>query len=266
MKPWFKIRETTSPDSTWRRAGIELSTGGGMFEADPKKPNVLCIALWKKTWWIDVPRILKPRAKVVHSSNPATVPWIDYITREYGFMFHETDVHVHYGVQTGSWSASDKKNSDHVLVFTYPWSNQRQISNLQLSLDLSQSMPVEDWKQLDNPDYSMKYKERVQHIPVQGYADIREFADNDGQVINARLSVAECKYSRGQGFWKFLSWFPNGMKTYRHLELIFDSEIGPEKGSYKGGTVGMSIPMDPKLDTVDTAWMTFLINHRNRKR
>lgn len=54
----------------------------------------------------------------------------------------------------------------------------------------------------------------------------------------ATCYLEETFYERGTGWFKWLGYFMK--KTYRRLQINFDKEVGREKGSYKGGTLGTS--------------------------
>jgi len=75
-------------------------------------------------------------------------------------------------------------------------------------------------------------------------AVVFEFDDFDGKRINATTRIEERQWERGVGYFKWLRWFYKS-KIVRSLDIEFSEEVGPEKGSYKGGTVGHSIDMLP---------------------
>jgi hypothetical protein len=68
------------------------------------------------------------------------------------------------------------------------------------------------------------------------------FEDYDGEMIVATCIVEEREWHRGEGSFKWLRWF-YPKKIRRSLDLHFSSEVGPEKGSWKGGTIGHGIEM-----------------------
>lgn len=70
------------------------------------------------------------------------------------------------------------------------------------------------------------------------------FEDYDGQQITATTFIEERQWERGEGRFKWLSWFYKPM-IRRELNLEFSSEVGREKGSWKGGTIGHGIDMLP---------------------
>lgn len=69
-----------------------------------------------------------------------------------------------------------------------------------------------------------------------------KFADYDGEEIVAACRIEEREWRRGVVYFKWLRHFHPGI-IRRCLEMTFDKESGPEKGSYKGGITGTSIDM-----------------------
>lgn len=68
------------------------------------------------------------------------------------------------------------------------------------------------------------------------------FEDYDGDMIVATCRIEEMEWHRGEGWFKWLKWlFPR--KIRRSLDLQFSAEVGPEKGSWKGGTTRHGIEM-----------------------
>lgn len=71
-----------------------------------------------------------------------------------------------------------------------------------------------------------------------------KFQDFDGQMIIATCMIEEREWHRGRGWFQWLKYFYKP-KIRRSLDLKFSEEVGPEKGSWKGGTVGHGIDMLP---------------------
>lgn len=70
------------------------------------------------------------------------------------------------------------------------------------------------------------------------------FEDYDGEMIVATCLVEEREWSCGEGWFSWLRFFHQN-KVVRSLTIRFSHEVGPEKGSHKGGTVGHGIDMLP---------------------
>jgi len=71
-----------------------------------------------------------------------------------------------------------------------------------------------------------------------------EFEDYDGKKIVAATHIEEREWKRGTGWFKWLSLIWSN-KVSRSLDIRFSEEVGPEKGSWKGGTLGHGIEMLP---------------------
>lgn len=78
----------------------------------------------------------------------------------------------------------------------------------------------------------------MEKCPVQHFG----FEDFDGEMIVATCMIEEREYHRGEGWFKWLKFFWPA-KINRCLDLKFSAEVGPEKGSWKGGTTGHGIDM-----------------------
>lgn len=70
------------------------------------------------------------------------------------------------------------------------------------------------------------------------------FEDHDGEKLVATTLIEEREWHFGAGWFKWLSLF-RPRKIRRSLDISFSGETGPEKGSWKGGTVGTGIDMLP---------------------
>jgi hypothetical protein len=70
------------------------------------------------------------------------------------------------------------------------------------------------------------------------------FEDYDGELIVATCTIEEREFRKGSGWFKWLRWF-TAPKINRGLDLDFSAEVGPGKGSWKGGTIGHGINMLP---------------------
>jgi len=92
-----------------------------------------------------------------------------------------------------------------------------------------------------------------------------KFADYDGEEIIATCHIEEREWRRGVGWFKWMRHFWPGI-TRRCLEMTFDKETGPEKGSYKGGTTGTSIDMR-EGETPEAAFRRYCSqNHKSKYR
>jgi hypothetical protein len=154
----------------------------------------------------------------------------DVFPREYGFRYTEGTLHLHFGPQTHDSTTTKSK-----CIFL-PWQNWRFI---RLSLyDLSGK---HFWTERENERAAWEAGQAVERAcPKERF----EFDDYDGKRIVATTHIEEREWRFGTGWFRWLSWF-RPARVSRYLEIEFNAEVGPEKGSWKGGTIGSSIEMLP---------------------
>lgn len=218
----FKLSEYTSNSHSYFAFGLKTP-----YERDIPNHSTLHICLFRHAWWIDIPPILKPKA--VQKEK-----YVDYIQRDYGFVFTDDALHIHYGIQPGCWSSTDKKNSDHTKVFFYFWKERRR-----------------EYVRFLNPDGTLFEEYRNKPNGVSNFDKLRDaekrvpkvkikFNDYDGEEITATCHIELTKYRLGG--YKWFKWYGYLRKPefYRRVQFTFDKETGYEKGSWKGGTTGHS--------------------------
>lgn len=150
--------------------------------------------------------------------------------REYGFSLSEGNLHVHFGAQTHDSRTDQNK------VFFLPWRHWRHIRRSLYDLKGDHF-----WTEWEGDRHAWSATQAVKDAcPKMRF----EFEDFDGQRITATAHIEEREWHFGTKFCRWLSWFRRPM-IRRDLELDFSAEVGPEKGSWKGGTVGHSIEMLP---------------------
>lgn len=150
--------------------------------------------------------------------------------REYGFTVADRVLHLHYGPQTHD-SRSTKSR-----CWFLPWCNWRHIRHSMYDLKGRHF-----WTEWDGDRPAWEAQQAVKNAcPVARF----EFADYDGQRIVATTRIEEREWRLGTGWFRWLSWFVKP-KIYRTLDLEFSAEVGPEKGSWKGGTLGHGTEMLP---------------------
>ena len=246
---------------------LELMTPYEYYEKYPY--NVLVFHLLYPCVYIKIPQILKPRKKIVsyidsqNRKNPIKKQYTEFIQRAYGILFFEDTIHVHYGIQPGCWSIDDKKNSDHVKVFYWPW-NYRHVRHDYYDIFQTEKISEAEFRRLPH-SYDIRGPEESWFISeFPGCYLHFNFLDSyDNTEIRAKVNVEEREWRRGLGFFKFLGLFPPFRKVRRYLNIEFEKETGPRKGSWKGGTMGCSIEMKPG-ETVTEAWDRFCIEEKKR--
>ncbi len=89
--------------------------------------------------------------------------------------------------------------------------------------------------------------------------------DFDQQSVVATCTITEMEWHRGEGWFKWLK-FLYSPKIRRSLDLAFNAEVGPEKGSWKGGTTGHGIDM-LKGETAEDAFKRYCeMEHSSKNR
>jgi hypothetical protein len=150
--------------------------------------------------------------------------------REYGLFVSDGTLHAHYGSQTHDSTTTKGK------CYFLPWRNWQHIRHSLYDLQGNHF-----WTEWEGDRHNWAAITAVKDAcPKVGF----EFEDFDGQRITATTHIEEREWHFGTGICRWLSWFTKP-KIRRDLALEFSSEVGPEKGSWKGGTTGHSTDMLP---------------------
>jgi hypothetical protein len=151
-------------------------------------------------------------------------------SREFGFTFVDGNLHTYFGPQTHDSRTTKSK------VFFLPWRNSRFIRHSLFDLK-GEHFHTEFESARNAWEATTAVRDACPKVRF-------EFDDFDGQRIVASTYIEEREWRFGTGLFRWLSWFRKPQIS-RSLNLDFSSEVGPEKGSWKGGTVGHSIEMLP---------------------
>lgn len=154
----------------------------------------------------------------------------DVFPREYGFHFSEGTLHLHFGPQTHDSTTTKSK-----CIFL-PWRNWRHVRR-----SLYDTKGEHFWTERDNERPAWEAGRAVEAACPKARFD---FDDYDGKRITATTHIEEREWRFGTGLFKWLSWFRRPL-IRRSLDLAFSDEVGPEKGSWKGGTIGTGFEMLP---------------------
>lgn len=227
-KFWF----ITYAKSSWNPIRLVWSSGGG---DDEEIGNTLTGYAFGWVARAPVPNVVRP-FKIKHSAKTwgaETVArmgrdwYYEVFPREYGFSLNDGFLQLFLGAQTHD-SVTTQLWCAHL-----PWTQWRFVRR--------------SWYGIDGKHFwtegSEKWEERQrmrEAVPKVAF----EFSDYDGKTIIATTSIEEFEWKFGEGWFKWLSVFRKP-KIRRSLNLEFSEEVGPEKGSWKGGTVGHSIAMLP---------------------
>lgn len=152
--------------------------------------------------------------------------------REYGFTFSDGNLHTYFGAQTHDSRTDQNK------VFFLPWTNWRHIRRSLYDAKGEHFFTERDGERRRNAWAATSAVEAA--CPKVRF----DFDDFDGQRITATTHIEEREWRFGTGLFRWLSLFRK-RKVSRCLCFEFSAEVGPEKGSWKGGTVGHSIEMLP---------------------
>lgn len=222
---------------TWSRScgsgyGFMLDSGG---DDEGVQACSLRLYLGAYVLIVELPNFIPPY-RVRHQAttwDAATIARMgrDYYftshSREYGLKTFQGDIHVHYGAQTHD-SLTDRSR-----VFFLPWRHWRYVGTSYYGPggEYLRTFGNGEWEE------ELKFKNA---LPTLNF----KFEDFDGKVIEAKTLIEERKWLFGKGWCSWLSWFRK-QKVRRDLDIQFSEEVGPEKGSWKGGTTGHSIEMLP---------------------
>lgn len=189
------------------------------------------------TLLIELPNLI-PDFRIKHRAttwDAATVArmgrdyYFETFPREYGFTFTGGgDLHTYFGPQTHDSTTTRSK------VYFLPWRNWRFICQRWYGVNgelLRTGGRRGEW----DADYEFQ-----RGMPKAAF----EIDDYDGKRIRATTHIEEREWHFGTGWCKWLSLFRRKM-VRRDLSIEFSEEVGPEKGSWKGGLVGTSIEMLP---------------------
>lgn len=221
---------------TWRPFAIVLSSG-----SDEREQPGCCIRFqaFGATMICELPPIIKPWRRWVDLRNAEWAKgdgYWDGHPREYGFTLSDGHLSVKLGAQT-----MDSSTTQDWGCFL-PWTQWRHVRHSLYGLQgehfwtepqagASGKLGGSSWE---------AYRAAKDACPVVEFA----FKDFDEQELVATTRIEEREWRFGTGWFKWLSWFRR-RKVRRSLDLEFSGETGPEKGSWKGGTVGTGIDMLP---------------------
>lgn len=147
--------------------------------------------------------------------------------REFGFTIHDGHLSVSFGRQSHDSSTEQRWG------MFLPWTQWRHVrhSFYDLNGNFFAHVPDRDWEARRNLEDA---------CPARRF----EFLDFDGERITASTRIEEREWRFGEGRFKWLSLFRRP-KIRRSLDLKFSAEVGPRKGSWKGGTIRHGCDMQP---------------------
>lgn len=247
----FRLKENHTYEKGDVHFGFWLQTRNS--DSD-RKSNLVNIKFWRKSYWFEIPELIQPRLKLVKYKDRDNNPrqYHETIEKSYGFSADKTSLHVHYGIQPGSWSRDDPKNSDHSKVFFYPWTEHDMVRHDYFNEDGSLAYAT---KQSNGRKYFDQLEEARKAVQKKHFS----FNDYDGEALVATCYIEEREWRRGIGFFKFLRLLIKP-KIRRSMNIEFSGETGSRKGSWKGGTIGHSIDTS-KGETMLSAFTRYAEEH-----
>lgn len=223
-------------------------------EGEDSGINSLRISIGTRTLILALPQIIKPwrhwvdTTKYGWSDNPKGGYW-DVHERAYGIGFHQAGtvggaIHlsVMYGPQTHD-SSTEKRWGCFL-----PWTEWRHVRWSLYDLDGKHF-----WSEIDSETRGVNRlgdrfrRERYEiRRSWEEMCPKRKFLirDHDGAEIVVATKIEEREWRKGTGWFTWLSWFKRPI-IHRSLDLAFEHEVGPEKGSWKGGLMGTGFAMLP---------------------
>lgn len=226
----FHFGPVTYGRTSWRPWRMVWSSGGG---EDESSRNSLTVYAFGWVAQLFLPHILRPyRVRHFPAWDVATIQrlgrdWYEEISpREYGFCLSDGHLVIYLGRQTHDSSTTQSWSC------FLPWTQWRHVRRSFYGLDGELFVTIPSGTGWDAE------REMSKSCPTVSFA----FVDYDGQRIVAKTHIEEYEWLRGTGWFRWLSLLCRP-KISRSLSLDFSAEIGPEKGSWKGGITGHGIDM-----------------------
>lgn len=235
----MKVEKVTG----WNPYGITLESAN---PDDDRDYSQIVIYAFRRRVELRIPSIIKPY-RVRHQAttwDAATIArmgrdwWEEKFPREYGFRLSGDFLQVFLGHQTHS--SEDTQSWSCFL----PWTQWRHVR-----FSLYDTTGAHFWTQLererrkargDGMRMLAEQNEAEKACPKVSFV----FRDYDGSVITAATHIEEREWLRGEKWCRWLSWFCQP-KVRRSLDIEYSAEVGPRKGSWKGGTIGCGIDLLP---------------------
>lgn len=222
----------------WRPLSIVLSSG------DDEHPG--CALTLRAFGWsvrVRLPNVIEPhRTKITAQSwDAATIArmgrnwYFEVHPREFGFHLNDGFLQVFLGAQTDD-SLTTRSWSKFL-----PWTQWRHIRR---SLFDEQGRHfVTEWDRARGFPLRDSWAAQVAaHEACPAVRFLIEDGDGTRVVVTTRIEEREWRF--GTGAFRWLSVFRRPM-IKRALDIDFAAEVGPDKGSWKGGLRGTSIEMLP---------------------
>lgn len=231
---------TVGRSDGWRPWRLILSSSHDEYAGEDGR-DVCYLTAWAFGWIVRMalPLLFQPH-RIKHQAvywDAATIErmgrdwYYETFPREYGFSYDNGFLHLFLGAQTHdsvttqSWS------------WFLPWTQWRHVRYSIYDLSGQHVFTEPPGKFLDTYD---TMRAAIDECPKRRFL----IEDFDGERITVTTHIEEREWHFGEGHFKWLSLFRKP-RIQRSLDLRFSAELGPEKGSWKGGALGHSIEMLP---------------------
>ena len=189
----------------------------------------LHVSILKWNIWWKLPTVIKPDLLEIRGQYN----YDDYIERRYGVYLFDNHFNIMYGRGDANFHRDIHGKEQRWSCFL-PWGEQRHVR-----LNLYGLSGELFWSGAEKYSYDEFCKAR-DLVPKRVFT----FRDFDGEEVTATTFIEEREWRRGTGWFRWLSWFV-ASKVRRSLDIQFNKETGPCKGSWKGGTIGHGIEIEP---------------------
>lgn len=215
------------------KIGFVIDTG----DDDEYSGMYVRIHVWRLTILCELPQWIQPYKVWVDTSKESwnkdkegNRGYWDIHSKDYGIVFFSDSAHYYWGAQTDS--SVDCKSG----VYFYPFSEWKYIRH---SLyDLKGKL----WcTEFEATRFNWKASDALREAVPKVEFIIEDF---DNTRLKATTHIEEREWSKGIRSFFWLKYFVKN-KVIRSLQINLDAEMGPEKGSWKGGLVGTNISMLP---------------------
>lgn len=225
---------------TWGKAGwnpwrLVFSTGGGNDGDNRNSLTAYAFGYVARVW---MPTSIKPWRRWVDTSRYAWASerggyWDEY-PREWGFCLNEGHLTLYLGPQT-----HDSETTQSWSCFL-PWTQWRFVRRSLYDLNGDHFWTEPTGQQVPREKF-WEEQERMREAVPKAVFKVRDY---DGAELTVTTYIEEREWRFGDKWCKWLSLFRRP-KISRSLDIHFDKECGPEKGSWKGGLIGTGIEMLP---------------------
>jgi hypothetical protein len=185
---------------------------------------------------VALPPVLRPWRTWVDTSRydwATAAGYWDIYPRQYGFSASEGFLQVFHGAQTHDSSTTK------TWAKFLSWTQWRFVRHSMYDTTGAHFWTEPQRVKGEPYDHEARWK-ASETCPSVTFA----FKDYDGEDLTAKTKIEEREWLKGEGWFKWLSWFSKP-RVSRSLDIQFSGETGNRKGSWKGGTIGHSIDMEP---------------------